>query len=43
MPPPIPDHLAQIPLIQFVYDDDLLLLKDENSEWFKILHDFSTI
>jgi len=36
----LPDHLAQIPLIQFVYEDDLLLLKDENSEWFKILHDF---
>jgi len=37
---PLPDHLTQIPLIQFVYEDDLLLLKDENSEWFKILHDF---
>jgi len=41
MPSLLPDHLAQIPLIQFVYDDDLLLLKDENSEWFKILHDFT--
>lgn len=40
MPLIMPDHLAQIPLIEFVYDDDLLLLKDENSEWFKILHDF---
>jgi len=36
----LPDHLAQIPLIQFVFEDDLLLLMDENSEWFKILHDF---
>ncbi len=35
-----PDHLRQIPLIQFVYEDDLVLLKDENSEWFKILQDF---
>jgi len=41
MPSLLPDHLAQIPLIQFVYEDDLLLLKDENSEWFKILHNFT--
>ena len=40
MLPLYPDHPQQIPLIQFVYDDDLILLKDENSEWFKILNDF---
>lgn len=37
---PIPSHLNQIPLIQFINEDDLLMLKDDKSEWYKVMHTF---